>query len=54
MTIGIVSWNPLFCYHEIELSYRQLQKYERLRDWHGLTEAAEYALKVGRLVRVVG
>ena len=47
MKIGIVSWNPQFCYRRIELSYRQYEKYWRLRDWHSMTEAAEYALEVG-------
>jgi len=50
MRIGIVGWAPQFRYYRIDLSYRQFQKYERLRDYVSLTEAAEYALRVGRLL----
>jgi len=49
MEIGIVSWNPQFCYHRVKLTYPQYKKYEELGEYHSLSEAADYALRVGRL-----
>lgn len=47
MDIGFISWEPQAVYYRIELTYRQYRKYCYLSDYHGLTQAAAYAVKVG-------
>jgi len=50
MKIGIVSWEPQFCYYRIGLSLRQYDEYNDRQIRHSLTEAAEYALEVGTIL----
>ena len=51
ITIGWIAWGIEPPYHHhycVSLTWRQYQKYARLRDYESLSEAADYALKVGR------
>jgi len=48
--IGWIAWGSKWPYHHyfgVSLTLRQLMKYRRLRDYESLTEAADYALRVG-------
>ena len=51
--IGWLLWDdkpPFYHWRHAELTWRQLEKYRRLEEYESLTEAVEYALKVGAVV----
>ena len=49
--VGMITWGDKPPYHKYEgakLTYRQCQKFARLRDTVSLSAALDYALRVGK------